>query len=248
MTRRFAVAVLLLGLSTRPTFAQTPDPALQREAECAPRAGIASGPGSAPKILGAQDTVPRRLFGTNDLLIIGAGTSGGMQLGQEFFIRRSGVLLAHDDRAGLHAVNTLGWVSIVAANESTSIGLLNFACAAIELGDYLEPYVEPVIPAAATRADTSGDLDFSSPRHLLFGEDDHEIVGKGKFMLADVTEDVVAPGARYAIYRDVHQTGVPLAYVGEAVVVFPGPQASVVRLTLARDAVYNGDLLIPRKP
>ena len=82
----------------------------------------------------------------------------------------------------------------------------------------------------------------------MFGEDDHYAVGKGKFMIADVTEDAIAPGARYAIYRDVHQAGVPLAYVGEAVVVFPGPQASVLRLTLARDAVQGGDLLIPRKP
>jgi len=57
----------------------------------------------------------------------------------------------------------------------------------------------------------------------------------------------VQPGARCAIYRDVHVLGVPLAPEGEAVVVRADPDTAVVRLTLTRDAVQQGDLLIPRK-
>jgi hypothetical protein len=55
------------------------------------------------------------------------------------------------------------------------------------------------------------------------------------------------PGMRFAIYRNVNVPGLPLAVVGEAIVVFTEPDTSVVRLTRTRDAVYGGDLLIPRR-
>jgi hypothetical protein len=244
MIRPLTIAALLLGIAPV-AFAQ--DPALQREVACAPRAGIGGAPASAPKIIGAQDTVARTIFGTRDLLIVSGGTTNGLRVGQQFFIRRADVLGARD-KTTVHAVNTVGQVSIVAANDATAIALVDSACAGIEIGDYLEPYAAPVLPAGADRADASGELDFSSPGHLLFGEDNHVTVGTGKFVLGDLTEANVRAGARFAVYRDVHQAGVPLAYIGEAVVVFPGPQGSVLRLTLARDAVQTGDLLVPRKP
>ena len=56
-----------------------------------------------------------------------------------------------------------------------------------------------------------------------------------------------APGTRFAIYRNVNVAGLPLAAVGEAIVVFADPETSVVRLTRVRDAIYSGDLLIPRR-
>ena len=110
-------------------------------------------------------------------------------------------------------------------------------------------YVEPVVPPAAERADATGELDFSAPGHVLFGVDNHSTGGVGRFMVADIgTAQSAAPGSRYAVYRDVGLPGLPLAYVGEAVVVAADADTSTVRLTLARDAISGGDLLIPRKP
>ena len=66
-------------------------------------------------------------------------------------------------------------------------------------------------------------------------------------MLADIGQGRAVPGARYAVYRDVHMPGVPLAAVGEAIVISVGDTTSLLRLTQARDAITSGDLLIPRK-
>jgi hypothetical protein len=49
------------------------------------------------------------------------------------------------------------------------------------------------------------------------------------------------------VYRDVHKPGVPLAPVGEAVVVSVGRALSVVRITAARDAIDRGDFIVPRR-
>jgi len=56
----------------------------------------------------------------------------------------------------------------------------------------------------------------------------------------------VAPGARFAVYRDVH-AGVPLSSVGEAVVVSIGKTMSLARITRSRDAIVSGDYVVARK-
>jgi len=96
--------------------------------------------------------------------------------------------------------------------------------------------------------DTSGELDFGTAGRILFGDTDRLSGGTGDFMAADIGEARGAtPGARFAIYRNVQTPGVPIQPVGEAIVVFADSDTSILRLTLARDAVLQGDLLIPRK-
>jgi hypothetical protein len=57
----------------------------------------------------------------------------------------------------------------------------------------------------------------------------------------------VVPGARFALYRDVGPKGTPLASVGEAVVISTGASLSLTRITRARDVVFAGDYVAPRK-
>ena len=59
-------------------------------------------------MVGSQDSTPRFLFGDRDLLVIGGGTGAGVQLGQQFFIRRQN--MAEGKSAHRGAV-TLGWLS-----------------------------------------------------------------------------------------------------------------------------------------
>ena len=67
-------------------------------------------------------------------------------------------------------------------------------------------------------------------------------------MVADVGQGQGAvPGTRFAIYRDLRQAGLPLAALGEGIIVSVGSDTSLVRVTQATDAVQTGDLLIPRK-
>jgi hypothetical protein len=136
----------------------------------------------------------------------------------------------------------------VAANDTTAIGLVEFACDGIMRGDYLQPYVDPVLPSGLDRADTAGDPDFSSPSHVLFGENERNSGGTGDFMVIDNgSSRGIGPGTRFAVYRDLRTPGVSLAPVGEAIVVFADADTAVIRVTRARDAVQKGDLTIPRR-
>ena len=57
----------------------------------------------------------------------------------------------------------------------------------------------------------------------------------------------MAPGNRYAIYRDFH-SNVPLVYVGDAVVMAVSEQTSKVVVTSSIDGIVNGDVAVPRRP
>ena len=81
----------------------------------------------------------------------------------------------------------------------------------------------------------------------MYGSEQRRSAGLGEFMLIDQgTNHSVAVGARFAIYRDIRVGGAPLASVGEATVVAIGPTMAVVRINRARDAIFTGDLAVPR--
>jgi len=70
----------------------------------------------------------------------------------------------------------------------------------------------------------------------------------GDFVLIDQGSDQgVLPGARFALYRDVGPKGTPLSSVGEAIVITTGTSMSLTRITRARDVVFAGDYVAPRK-
>jgi hypothetical protein len=239
---RVAVALALMTSTAAVAGAQN---ALRMAAACAPRAVTAPPPVDALRLIGAQDSVGRQLFGGGDLVVIGGGRARGVELGQQFFVRRP---TAGHYRVGPRAVTTAGWLRIVAVDEMTAIALVDFACDGLLAGDYLEAYVAPTLPLDADRTDTQGELDFSAPGRLLFGDNERTAGATGDFMVTDVGETRgAAPGMRFAIYRNVNVPGLPLAVVGEAIVVFADPETSVVRLTRTHDAIYSGDLLIPRR-
>jgi hypothetical protein len=76
--------------------------------------------------------------------------------GQRFYARRllpprNGAPLSATD---LGAVQTAGWLTVVAADEHSALARVDYACDAIRAGDYLEPFIEVELPArrSLTRA------------------------------------------------------------------------------------------------
>ena len=215
-------------------------------------------PGAATlRVIGAQDTIPRTTFAERDLLVIDAGTDKGVQLDQQYFVRRPvrpGLLTGLIRRA----VQTAGWIRIVAVNDTTAIASVTYTCTAIEAGDYLDPFVAPPVVPELASIDKSIEPDFKDMGRVLFGDEEHSTVATGDYMLIDRgTDKGLKPGARFAIYRDVHQWmrdyhsmalgRLPLASIGEGVVVTTGESMSVLRIVSARDAVLRGDYVVPRK-
>lgn len=241
------LAAMFVTCAASAAYAQTGDTLspLEMAVACAPPPSSDNAPADALRIIGSQDAVPRSLFGNRDLLVIGGGTSAGVQLGQQFFVRRTIHFGASQRGRG---TKTLGWVRVVAVNESTAIATVDHVCGGMVVGDYLGPFVAPVLPANIERDEAPGQPDFTTLRHIVVGNEDRTSVGAGDFVLIDWgTEQGLTAGARFAIYRDVGVSGLPLASVGEGVVISTGSAMALTRITRSRDAVFSGDYVALRR-
>jgi hypothetical protein len=242
-------AASVLVLAAGPARAQDAAPMTPLEigVACAPPPSLDGPPANVLQVIGPQDPDPRTLGGNRDLLVISGGTLAGVQLGQQFFIRRPNRFGTSSSLLSLGAT-TLGWIRIVAANDTTAIASVEHACGGIIEHDYLVPYVAPVIPPGADRDEPTGEPDFTALGRVLIGDENRQATGAGDFVLIDRgAAQGVAPGTRLALYRDVRRPGMPLANVGEAVVINVGPVISLARITRARDAVLSGDHVAIRK-
>jgi hypothetical protein len=246
LTLGAALVLVAAGVTSAQTETQKLS-TLETAVACAPPPSFDGPPPEALHIIGTQDVTPRELFGTHELLVVDGGTSAGVQLGQQFFVRRAnnfGVA------RGVHAggTRTAGWIRIVAVNDSTAIATVEHACGPLLEMDFLVPFVAPVLPAGADRDETPGQPDFMALGRIVVGNEDRTAMGPGDFVLIDQGSDQgVIPGARFALYRDVGPTGLPLASLGEMIVISTSASMSLTRITRARDAVYGGDYVAPRK-
>jgi hypothetical protein len=246
VTFRAILVVLLSSSGVWAGQAAAPPVSVTIAAACAP-IPAASLPSDPIRVIGAQDTLPRELFGTGDLLIVDAGADRAIELNQRFFTRRAPSMTVRHN-SGPRGADTSGWMRVVAVTENTAIALVEYACDGILSGDVLQPYVEPSLPSGVHQTDAAGELDFSVTGLVLFGDHERRTGAAGDFMVTDVGEkDGAVPGARFAIYRDLKVTELPLTSIGEAVVVSVEPEFSLVRITLARDAILSGDMIVPRR-
>jgi len=83
--------------------------------------------------------------------------------------------------------------------------------------------------------------------HGRFQTADGVPIGTNEFATIDHGLDFnLRVGTRFAVYRDLKLARNPLKRVGEGVAVMVGPQMTVVRITSARDALFAGDVMVPR--
>jgi hypothetical protein len=248
---QFVLAAALVVATARTTPAQTaPAQATFTPFEmavlCAPPPTL-DVPAARFHLIGAQDVAAKTEFANRDLLVIDGGSKAGVQLGQQFFVRRAN-RFGMADNAVRRGSRTLGWVRIVAVNESTAVAAIDHVCSPLKRDDYLEPFVAPTLPAGAESNEVTGEPDFTVLGKIVVGDEGRTEMGAGDFALIDRGADQgVKPGARFALYRDVKATGMPLASIGELVVISTGPAMSLTRITRAQGPITTGDFVAPRK-
>jgi hypothetical protein len=254
----FAATVALVGGVSAAALAQTSAPVLAQASEpltksqlavgCAPLPNEAFVPLQAPRIMGSQDVVQRGTFGTPELLVVNAGTTQGVQVNQQYFVRRQFRTAEHHSDKLPHMVQTAGWVRIVAANEAMSIAIPDHACGDIREGDYLEAFTAPQLPDGDIfTAVTTGEPDFKNYSRVVYAALERLSAGTGDFIVIDHGEDRdIAIGTHFAIWRDLQVSGLPLTAIGEATVVSVSANRSVLLITRTRDAVFKSDIAVPR--
>ena len=251
-TRVLATAALLTAV-TGPAFAQRgPAPAGKLgvapdvlAAVCAPRPAF-DVPDQSLRVTGGQDGFTRRSFAPGDLVTINGGTQNGIEVGQEYFIRRMQVEASQrPSRTNPASVRTAGWIKVYAVDDEMSLATIVHACDTIDVNDYLEPFVMPVMPKVSTEKIKPQRDNYG---HVMFGVDYRRAFGKGDFFIIDHGSDHgVAPGDRFVVYRDRKQAENFLYDLGEAVAIEVTPETSTLQVTVSRDYFRAGDLVAIRK-
>src|SRR4030095_470147 len=87
-------------------------------------------------ITGGQDASTRHAFFPGDLIAINGGTDHGIEVGQEYYVRRveaprgTGI-----SRATPATIGTAGWVRVYAVDKTMSLVTVSPACGILTLGD-----------------------------------------------------------------------------------------------------------------
>ena len=240
-----SVASSVSAQSPSTTDSLTP---LQRAVACASPPILATDPPDALHIVGSQDVVSRSAFGTPEVLVLSGGLDHQVKVNDLYFVRRvkRGAETLNDKLP--HTVLTIGWVRIVSANQKMALASPEHTCSEMRLGDYLEPFVPPAaLEMSATEPLVQSELNFDSYARVLHGEWDRGSIGPNEFATLDHGLDRnIRVGTRFAVYRDLQLAQNPLKRIGEAIAVMVGPQLTVVRVTSARDALFIGDVMVPR--
>ncbi len=221
---------------------------LQKAVACASPPIVALDPPNALHIVGSQDVINRDLFGTPEVLVLSGGTNHDVKVNNLYYVRRivRGAETVNDKLP--HSVQTTGWVRVVSVNETMALVSPEHTCTEMRGGDYLEPFVPPVVLEGAPMPPLiQSELNFEAYSRVLHGELGRMSIGTNEFATIDHGLDYsLRVGTRFAVYRDLKLASNPLKRIGEAVAVMIGPQMTVVRITSARDALFVGDVLVPR--
>jgi len=248
----FMLGAALTVLPTMLAAQRGPAPASTRLAPeilalaCAPTL-VAADPAMPLRVTGGQDSFTRRIFMPGDLITINAGRENGIEVGQEFYVRRTqtqtGASRISGETPGV--IHTAGWIRIYAVDDRMSLATISHACDTIETNDYLEPFALPTVPTLATERATPQRGNYGK---VLPGGDRRTSFGRGDFIIVDRgSNHGVTPGAQFVIYRDRKQAENFLFDLGEAVAVDVKPETATLFVTVSRDALTAGDYVALRK-
>lgn len=196
-------------------------------------------------VAGGHTADGRVAVATGESLVIHAGTSHGLAVGQRLVTRRIQAAATFPKPGeGFGSVRTTGIVTLTAVGEDTSLAKVDFSCDPIEPGDFVEAYAPPELPTAVQPL---GEPRFDDRATVLFGANRRETFGDGDVMSVDRgSAHGLAVGDRISLYRD-RQNGLPLFHLGEALVVDLAEQTAKVVILTVSDVVQTGDVAVVRR-
>ena len=209
---------------------------------CAPVAATTR-PNTMLRISGGQDTYPRLTYSQGEFVTLNAGSKQGLQIGQEFFVRR--MVSPPRDIESPAITRTAGWIRVYAIDEDMALATITYACDGMQVGDYLEPLA---LPAPLKTLPRDGKPERSYARVML-GNDRRTEFGLGDYLVIDRgSAQGITPGAHFVLYRWKKQAPENfLAAIAEGVAVDVQNDTATLSLTSSRDSVTVGDLVAMRK-
>lgn len=213
---------------------------------CSPSA-VVEEPATPLRITGGQDSFARRIYAPGDLVTINAGRNNGIEVGQEFFVRRVQVdrrspLITRDAPA---PIRTTGWIKVYAVDEEMSLVTVTHACDTIEVGDYLEPFKLPVVPTVSKdrpkpERDNYGKVLMGTDRRTSFAKGDYFVMNRG-------ADHGIEVGSQFVLYRDKKQAENFLYAIGEGIATEVKENTATVLVTVSLDSIESGDYVALRR-
>ena len=212
---------------------------------CSPGAAVEP-PATALRVTGGQDSFVRRIYATGDLVTINAGRNNGIEVGQEYYVRRLQVdrraPISHETPA---TVRTSGWIKVYAVDDDMSLVTVTHACDTIEVDDYLEPFKLPVVPTVSQdrpkpERDNYGKVVGGSDRRRSFGKGDYFVINRG-------SDFGIQVGSQFVLYRDKKMDENFLYAIGEAIATEVKGDVTTVLVTQSLSAIEVGDYVALRR-
>ncbi len=196
-----------------------------------------------------RDDETKVLFAEGDELVIDGGTLNGLDVGQNFVVRRRyQTALRLGRNLFVMGEHSAGLLQIVDVEEQVSTAVVVYACDEMMRGDYLAPFE----PRPVQASDPFGKPAFDMAAKILFADVGQPLGVTGRMMVIDRgARHDVRPGQRFTLFRRSRFGDVRPLVVGEAVVVAVRTDSSTIRVEQSTDAIFfgeRGDWAAPHRP
>jgi hypothetical protein len=150
----------------------------------------------------------KTVLGPGDIVFLSQGDVDGITAGSLYSVIRPTHEVYHPvQRKELMgtAVRSIARVQIVAVQNQTCTAEIVDACDAVEVGDYLVPFVEVAVPLAGPALFRTEGIELTGENagFIVHVQDDKLSFGTGDIVNIDMgSQDGIQPGDRFTIYRD----------------------------------------------
>jgi hypothetical protein len=198
-------------------------------------------------LLGSEEGGDKVALAERDIVYLSKGSNAGVKAGDLYSLQHVAYPVRHPasgKKIGTK-VETTGWVKVIVVQDDTACAVIEHACLDIHAGDYLKPFEKVNVPMVVRRApaECCAPANGKITRYVVDLQDDASIAGTGQFLTIDAgTEDGVAPGNVFSVYRVVYPSvPSPRDAVGEATVVSVRDRTATAKVTYSRKEVMVGD-------
>jgi LysM repeat protein len=198
-------------------------------------------------VVGSEEGSDKIAFGDRDLVYLNRGSNSGVKAGDLYTMHHVAYAVKHPisgKKLGTK-IETTGWVKVILVQENTACAVVEQACFDVHSGDYLKPFEKVNVPMVVRRPpeECCSTENGKTMRHIVDLQGDVSIAGTGLFVTIDAgTEDGVAPGSVFSVYRTMYPSvPTPRNVVGEATIVSVRDRTSTAKITYSRKEIMRGD-------
>ena len=199
------------------------------------------------RITGGQDSFVRRIYAPGDLVTINAGTKNGIEVGQEYYVRR--LQVANRERhlprprrrpsARPAGSRSTPWTTTCRWPRSRTPATRSRWTTTSSRSSCRSSRPSPRIVRSRS-AINYGKVLVGTDRRTSFGKGDYFVVNRG-------SDHGIEVGSQFVLYRDKKQAENFLFEIGEGIATEVKAEMTTMQVTVSLDAIESGDYVALRR-